>query len=207
MTTIADARIIHDLEALLAEPGPEAPGHRQTTLADRAEAEGLLDVAYRTLDSPLGPLLVAATTDGLVRVAFDREGHDSVLARLAAEVSPRVLRAPRRLDGTARQLGEYFAGRLRAFDLPLDLRLARGFRRAVLEQLRQIPYGATASYARVAAATGSPAAVRAVGGACSHNPLPLVIPCHRVVRSDGAIGHYLGGAEAKAALLDLEAHR
>jgi methylated-DNA-[protein]-cysteine S-methyltransferase len=174
-------------------------------LAAGAEAEGVLDIAYRTLDTPLGRLLLAATPAGLLRVAYPNEGHDTVLAELAARVSPRVLAAPRRLDDVARQLDAYFAHSLRRFDVSLDLRLARGFRREVLGELRRIDYGATASYAVVAAAAGRPRAVRAVGTACATNPLPIVIPCHRVVRSDGAIGAYLGGPEAKRRLLELEA--
>jgi methylated-DNA-[protein]-cysteine S-methyltransferase len=174
-------------------------------LADAAQSDGVLDIAYRTLDTPLGSLLLAATPHGLVRVAFPGEGHDAVLARLAGRISPRVLHAPRRLDQAARQLDGYFAHRRRVFELPVDLQLAAGFRRRVLWQLPSIGYGTTASYATVAAATGSPRAVRAVGSACATNPLPIVIPCHRVIRSDGAVGAYLGGAEAKRRLLDLEA--
>ena len=128
-----------------------------------------------------------------------------VLDELARTVSPRVLSAPARLDGAARQIEEYFAGRRTLFDLPLDFRLARGFRRAVLTHLGDIAYGETASYTAVAAAAGNPKAVRAVGTACATNPLPLVVPCHRVVRSDGTVGQYVGGAEAKRALLRLEA--
>jgi methylated-DNA-[protein]-cysteine S-methyltransferase len=174
-------------------------------LADAAEADGSLDIAYRTIDSPVGRLLLAATPAGLLRVAYPTEGHDAVLSALAARVSPRVLRAPRRLDDVARQLDGYFTHRRRHFDVPLDLQLARGFRREVLGQLRAIEYGATASYALVAGRTSSPRAVRAVGTACATNPLPIVIPCHRVVRSDGSLGSYLGGAAAKRTLLDLEA--
>jgi methylated-DNA-[protein]-cysteine S-methyltransferase len=165
----------------------------------------VLDVSYRTIDSPIGPLLLAATAKGLVRVAFDREGHDVVLGRLATQISPRILRAPRRLDGVASQLDEYFDRRRRSFDLPIDLQLAHGFRRTVLTHLRDIAYGETASYAMVAEASGSPAAVRAVGSACANNPLPIVVPCHRVVRSDGSIGQYLGGTDTKQALLAMEA--
>ena len=172
-----------------------------------ATTDELLDVAYRTVDSPVGTLLLAATTVGLVRVAYDVEDHDAVLTKLASAVSPRVLRAPARLDDTARQLDEYFALRRTAFDVPVDLRLAEGFRRSVIEHLRDIGYGRRESYAEVAAAVGSPRAVRAVGTACAHNPLPVVIPCHRVVRSDGSTGQYVGGAAAKTALLDLEAVR
>ena len=163
------------------------------------------DIAYRTVDSPFGPLLLAATGQGVVRIAFGREDHDAVLAVLAARVSPRMVQAPGRLDQTAWQLDQYFAGSRRTFDVPVDLRLARGFRRTVLDHLRSIPYGATESYSMVAAASGSPAAMRAVGTACASNPLPLVVPCHRVVRSDGTFGQYLGGAEAKRTLLALEA--
>ena len=174
-------------------------------LAARADGAGLLDVAYRTVDSPLGPLLLAATPEGLVRVAFAGEGHDTVLDALATAVSPRVLLAPARLDGVARQLDEYFTGRRRTFDVAVDLRLAAGFRREVLEHLRVIPFGTTESYAVVATAVGSPRAVRAAGTACATNPVPVVVPCHRVVRSDGSIGNYRGGVAAKQALLTLEA--
>lgn len=174
-------------------------------LAEQAEAAGLLDVAYQTIDTPVGPLLLAATPEGLVRVAYASEDHDAVLAALAARISPRILNAPGRLDGAARELDEYFAGTRRRFDLPLDLRLATGFRRAVLGTLPGIGYGHTASYAAVAAAAGSPRAVRAVGTACATNPLPIIVPCHRVIRSDGSPGRYLGGPAAKNLLLHLEA--
>jgi methylated-DNA-[protein]-cysteine S-methyltransferase len=174
-------------------------------LVDAAAADGSLDVAYRTLDTPLGTLLVAATPTGLVRVAYAIEGHDDVLATLAARVSPRVLRAPARLDSVARELDDYFAGRRRGFDLPVDLQLAHGFRRDVLQTLPNIAYGTTASYAAVAASAGNPGAVRAAASACATNPLPIVIPCHRVVRSDGSLGGYLGGEAAKQTLLSLEA--
>ena len=170
-----------------------------------ANAADLLDVAYRTIDTPVGTLLLAATTAGLVRVAYDVEGHDAVLAGLADRISPRVLRAPARLDSVARQIDEYFAKRRTVFEVPVDLRLAEGFRRNVIEHLRDIGYGRRESYAAVAAAIGNPRAVRAVGTACAHNPLPVVIPCHRVVRSDGSTGQYVGGPLAKSTLLDLEA--
>ncbi len=180
-------------------------GRLHGRLAALAERQGLLDVSYRTIDTPLGPLLLAATGKGLVRVAFSREDHDSVLSRLARDISPRILRTPRRLDKAARQLEEYFAGKRRAFTVPVDLQLAHGFRRSVLLHLRDIPYGETQSYTAVAKAAGNPSAVRAAASACSHNPLPLVVPCHRVVRSDGTFGEYLGGPEAKHALLAMEA--
>lgn len=170
-----------------------------------AAVEGLVDVAYRVVDSPVGPLLLAGTEAGLVRVAFAVEGHSAVLEQLATAISPRVLLAPARLESAARELGEYFEGRRRRFDLPLDFQLSHGFRREVLGHLPEIGYGHTASYASVAALTSSPRAVRAVGTACARNPLPLVVPCHRVVRSDGSQGAYLGGPEAKSLLLALEA--
>jgi methylated-DNA-[protein]-cysteine S-methyltransferase len=174
-------------------------------LADSADAQGVLDVAYRTLDTPVGSLLLAATAKGLVRVAFTIENHENVLTALATQVSPRILSAPRRLDTAAREIDEYFAGQRREFDLPLDFSLSKGFRRSVLSHLTDIGYGHTASYAAVAAAAGHPRAVRAVGTACATNPLPVVVPCHRVVRSDGSSGGYRGGPVAKQALLALEA--
>ena len=172
-----------------------------------ARAADLLDVAYTTTDSPFGPLLLAATDQGLVRVAFAREDHDAVLGRLASRVSPRVLRDPGRLDHAVRQLDEYFAGRRRAFALDVDLRLSTGYRRAVLDHLREVPYGRTESYTEVARATAHPRAVRAVGSACATNPVPLVVPCHRVLRSDGSLGGYVGGLDVKAHLLALETGR
>jgi len=181
----------------------------QERLHDRlvaaADAEGILDVAYRSIDTPVGKLLLAATDQGLVRVAYASEGHDSVLTTLAQTISPRVLNAPARLDAAAREIDEYFTGRRVSFDMPLDLRLSRGFRREVLAQLLGIGYGKTATYAWVAAAAGNPKAVRAAGSACATNPIPVVIPCHRVVRSDGTIGRYAGGSDMKKALLALEA--
>lgn len=176
--------------------------HRR--LVDAAAADGSLDIAYRTLDSPLGLLLLAATEQGLVRLAYAREDHDQVLQRLATSVSPRILRAPGRLDEAARQLDGYFSRSRRVFDLPVDLRLSTGFRREVLDHLRTVGYGRTESYTVVAAATGRPRAVRAVGSACATNPVPVVVPCHRVLRSDGTLGGYVGGLGAKRTLLDLE---
>ena len=193
------------LPAALTTTDPGALERLHGRLAAAAAASGVLDVAYRTLDSPVGPLLLAATEAGVVRVAFASEGHDRVLERLARELSPRVLQAPARLDAAARELEEYFAGERAAFDVPLDLSLARGFRREVLGHLAGVAYGRTVSYGALAALTSSPRAVRAVGTACATNPLPLVVPCHRVLRSDGSVGQYLGGADAKRALLALEA--
>jgi methylated-DNA-[protein]-cysteine S-methyltransferase len=185
------------------------PEETLTRLHGRLEAEAadhdLLDIAYRTVETPVGELLLAATTEGLVRIAYASEDLDSVLQILTTKISPRILQAPRRLDAAARQLDDYFAGRRTTFQLPLDLRLSTGFRRSVLEHLRGIAYGTTESYATVAAATGHPTAVRAVGSACATNPLPVVVPCHRVLRSDGSLGGYLGGLAVKRTLLELEA--
>jgi methylated-DNA-[protein]-cysteine S-methyltransferase len=192
-----------DLFTTPAEPDALARLHRR--LEQAAEREGLLDVAYRTVDSPVGSLLLAATPRGLVRIAYDVEDHDRVLQTLAGRVSPRVLRAPGRLDAAARELEEYFGGRRRAFSLPLDLSLSRGFRLLVQQYLPSIGYGQTRSYQQVAQLVGHPKAVRAVGTACATNPLPLIVPCHRVLRSDGTPGRYVGGPAAKTTLLNLEA--
>ncbi|MGB3706899.1 methylated-DNA--[protein]-cysteine S-methyltransferase [Gordonia sp. (in: high G+C Gram-positive bacteria)] len=173
-------------------------------LVNAADSLQLLDLAYRIVDTPIGPLLLAATDAGLVRVAFQREDFDAVLEDLATTISPRILRAPTRLDEIATELDEYFASRRRVFDVPLDLRLSSGFRQTVQRFLPHIKYGQTASYKEVAASVGNPNAVRAVGTACATNPLPIVVPCHRVLRADGSLGGYLGGTAAKAALLELE---
>ncbi len=180
------------------EPGLSALRAR---LAAAAANDAILDVAYRTIDTPVGPLLLAATPTGLVRVAYHREDFDAVLATLAHRISPRVLQAPARLDPAAVELDEYFTGRRRSFDLPIDLQLAAGFRRRVLTALSDVGYGRTVSYAHLADEAGSPGAARAVGTACATNPLPVVIPCHRVVRSDGTPGGYLGGPAVKSLLL------
>ncbi|NLG46386.1 methylated-DNA--[protein]-cysteine S-methyltransferase [Gordonia sp. (in: high G+C Gram-positive bacteria)] len=173
-------------------------------LAAAADRRGLLDIAYRVVDSPIGPLLLAATDRGLVRVAFESEGFDAVLDTLATKVSPSILSAPARLDPIAVQLDDYFAHRRQRFDVPLDFRLSSGFRQIVQQYLPTIGYGHTQSYREVAESVGNPNAVRAVGSACATNPLPVVVPCHRVLRSDGSLGGYLGGLAAKTALLDLE---
>jgi methylated-DNA-[protein]-cysteine S-methyltransferase len=199
MTDIAAAP---DLMPTATDPADLERLHARLVAA--AATDGTLDVAYRTIDSPLGPLLLAATEEGLVRVAYEREDHEQVLQMLAARVSPRILRAPGRLDEAASQLDDYFAGARHTFDLRVDLRLAAGFRRQVLDHLRTIGYGRTESYTVVAAATGRPRAVRAVGSACATNPVPVVVPCHRVLRSDGTLGGYIGGLGAKRTLLALE---
>src|SRR5512133_1237222 len=176
-------------------------------LVAAADADRLLDVVYRTVDSPVGRLLLAATEQGLIRVAYEIEDHDQVLQSLSERVSPRILRAPRQLDQVARKLSEYFSGVRRDFVLPLDFRLAHGFRREVLGHLVMIEYGNTETYSKVAAATGHPRAVRAVGSARATNPMPVIVPCHRVLRSDGKLGGYVGGVQIKAALLSLEGGR
>jgi methylated-DNA-[protein]-cysteine S-methyltransferase len=177
-----------------------------TRLHERLEARATeLDVHYRTVDSPVGTLLVAATEVGVARVAFEQEGEDAVLQSLADRIGPRILRTPGRLDAAARWFDAYFAGAHDPFRLALDTRLARGFRLEVLHRLQAVPYGERVSYAALAARTSSPNAVRAVGTACATNPLPLLIPCHRVTRSDGTVGAYLGGPATKVRLLALEA--
>lgn len=173
-------------------------------LAERATAAGLVDVRLRTIDTRVGALLLAATTRGLVSVTFDGDDPDETVARLADRLGSRVLRDVRGLDAAARGIEAIADGRARAFDGPVHLALATGFRGDVVRALRDIPYGQTRSYGDVARAVGSPRAVRAVGTACRLNPLPLVIPCHRVVRSDGSLGQYAGGAAAKRVLLDAE---
>jgi methylated-DNA-[protein]-cysteine S-methyltransferase len=175
-------------------------------LVAAADTDNMLDVGYRTVESPVGTLLIAATPVGLVRVAFSSEGHEAVLQNLSDHISARLLRAPARLDAVARQLDEYFSGRRRTFDVPLDWQLSKGFRRTVLGHLAvDVDYGSTASYGVLARLSGSPNAVRAVGTACATNPIPVVVPCHRVIRADGALGGYRGGPAAKRTLLDLEA--
>lgn len=192
-----------DLESAYPVSGPELDELR-VRLAAAADSAGALDVAYRTIDTPVGELLLAATERGLVRVAYATEERDAVLQTLADRISPRVLRSASRLDTAAAQLDEYFGGRRHHFELPLDWSLSRGFRRTVLDQLNRIEYGHTASYSAVADLAGNPRAVRAAASACATNPLPVVVPCHRVIRSDGGLGGYLGGTEAKRTLLALE---
>jgi methylated-DNA-[protein]-cysteine S-methyltransferase len=173
-------------------------------LAERASAEGLLDVAYTTADSPFGPLLLATTPRGLVRVGLPNQDADELLAELATRVSPRVLEAPAPLDEARRELDLYFEGKLTDFDLPLDWQLSRDFRRRVLRAIARIPYGQTRSYTQMATRAGNERAVRAAGSACGSNPIPVVVPCHRVLRTSGALGGYGGGLPMKEALLRLE---
>jgi len=173
-------------------------------LAERADTEGLLDVAYTTVDSPFGPLLLAATPRGLVKVSFPIFGQEETLEELAERISPRLLEAPQRLDEARRELDLYFTGKLTEFDLALDWRLSDGFRAKVQQAIERIPYGQTRSYTEVARSAGNERAVRAAGTACGANPIPIVVPCHRVLRTGGALGGYGGGLPMKEALLKLE---
>jgi methylated-DNA-[protein]-cysteine S-methyltransferase len=171
-----------------------------------AAAAGLLDVGYATLDSPAGKLLLAATRQGLVRVAYldSDEDEDAVLEQLSMRVSPRILAAPRALDEPRFELDDYFAGRLQRFEVPIDWRLARGFGRRVLEATAEIPYGSVSTYKRIATEAGSPRGSRAAGNALGANPLPIVVPCHRVLHSGGGLGGYTGGLDRKRTLLAIE---
>jgi len=189
-------------ELRLSAPAPaELPD-----VSKAAAAAGLLDVAYATLDSPVGTLLVAVTPRGLVRLAYLDAGEEeaSVLEQLATTVSPRVLAAPRKLDEPRRELDQYFAGRRRQFELPLDWQLTRGFGRKVLEATARIPYGATATYKQVATEAGNARAYRAAGNALGSNPIPIIVPCHRILHSGGGLGGYTGGLERKRVLLGVE---
>lgn len=197
----------HQLGNGVGPPPTQVWARLRAKLAERAAQEGLLDVAYAPVDSPLGTLVLASTPAGIVRLAFEDEDRDAVLGDLAARVSPRVLEAPARLARAFRQLDEYFAGKRTRFELPLDWALTRGFRRAVLGAAAGIPYGTTGTYRSVATSAGNPRAVRAAGTALATNPIPIIVPCHRVLRSDGALGGYRGGPERKAELLRLEALR
>ncbi len=173
-------------------------------LAARAAAEGLLDVSYTTTDSPFGPLLLASTPRGLVRLGLPNQNRDELLADLAARVSPRVLETARPFEETRRELDRYFAGELTEFELPLDWQLSKDFRRRALRAIARIPYGQTRSYTQIATSAGNEKAVRAAGTACGTNPLPLLVPCHRVLRSSGGLGGYGGGLPMKESLLRLE---
>lgn len=174
-------------------------------LSGAAASAGLLDVAYATMDSPVGTLLLARTPRGLVRLAYlEFSGEDQVLEALAAKVSPRVITAPRALDPVRFELDDYFAGRRRRFELALDWQLVRGFARRVLEATVNVPYGAVSSYKQVASQAGNERASRAAGNALGANPLPIVVPCHRILHSTGGLGGYTGGLERKRALLSLE---
>lgn len=173
-------------------------------LLDRAAEEGLLDVAYTTADSPFGELLLATTEKGLVRLGLPNQDEQLLLQDLSDRVSPRVLEAPARLDRVRAELDQYFSGQRTGFDLPLDWRLSRDFRRRALRAVNRIPYGRTRTYTEVARSAGNERAVRAAGTACGSNPLPIVVPCHRVLRTGGGLGGYGGGLQMKKGLLALE---
>ncbi len=175
--------------------------------AARAADEGLADAAYATVDSPCGRLVAVTTPRGLARIAYELEngGLDEILDDVALRLSPAIVEAPARLDAVRRELDEYFAGRREGFDLALDWSLsAPGFRRRVLQACAQIPFGATSTYKQMAIAAGSPTAFRAAGGALGSNPIPIVVPCHRVLSSSGGLGGYTGGLDRKRLLLAIE---
>ena len=196
-----------ELERRLARPPASTPFDVRaatTLLTQRATEARLVDVAYGLLDSPLGQLIVAVTPRGVVRIAYEGEVEEGVLQELADGVSPRVLRAPERTDDARRELEGYFAGSLRRFDLPIDWSLVHGFAVGVLQATARVPFGHVATYGEMAASAGSPRAARAAGNALHINPIPIVVPCHRIVPAAGGIGGYGGGEERKRFLLDLE---
>jgi methylated-DNA-[protein]-cysteine S-methyltransferase len=196
-----------DLERRLRDasvPGAFDVVQLRATLARRAADEGLIDVAYGTYESPLGSLTVMVTPRGLVRLSYPGEGMEDQLQELADRVSPRILEAPEKTDDVRRQLDAYFAGRRHAFDVPIDWRLVGGFAGDVLRATARIPFGGVSSYREIAAAAGSPNAYRAAGNALGSNPVPIVVPCHRVLHAGGGLGGYTGGLERKRYLLQLE---
>jgi methylated-DNA-[protein]-cysteine S-methyltransferase len=185
-------------------PGAFDVSRLRSELARRAAGEGLLDVAYGTYESPLGSLTVMVTPRGLVRLSYPGEGIDDQLQELADRVSPRILEAPEKTDDVRRQLDAYFSGKRHAFEVPIDWRLVRGFAGDVLRATARIPFGSVSSYREIAAAAGSPNAYRAAGNALGSNPVPIVVPCHRVLHAGGGLGGYTGGLERKRYLLHLE---
>jgi methylated-DNA-[protein]-cysteine S-methyltransferase len=196
---------VDPLERALRSAARTEPESAPPDLVDPAASAGLLDVAYALLDSPVGTLLIATTPRGLVRIAYlDGEREEEALQDLAATISPRVLSAPRRLDEPRRELDEYFAGHRRQFELALDWQLTRGFARRVLQATARIPYGSVSSYKQVATEAGSPRGFRAAGNALGSNPMPIVVPCHRVLHAGGGLGGYTGGVKRKRLLLAVE---
>ena len=169
-----------------------------TRFREAALREGLVDVRYDIVDSPVGDLFLAATERGLCRISYWPEGMEESLART---YGPRVLRSP--LDDVHRELDEYFEGTRREFDLPIDLRVAP-FHADVLAELARVPYGRTETYGSLAAKVGRPKAARAVGTVMHHNPIPIVLPCHRIVGANGSLTGYAGGLDVKLRLLQLE---
>ena len=197
---------MNEIETALRDAAERLPRTApDDSLVERAAADGLLDVAYATVDSPLGPLVIAATPRGLARVAYTlSESRDDVLEDMARRLSPRMLEAPGRLDDARRELDEYFEGERTDFDLPIDWALTKGFTTRVLRATAKVGFGHTTTYAEVATGAGSPRAVRAAGNSLGSNPMPIVVPCHRVLRTGGALGGYTGGLERKEFLLRLE---
>lgn len=199
---IADADL--GAAARAATAGDVDLGALSAAVADRAAAAGILDLAYARVDSPLGQLLAVATPVGLVHLGYPNRPLDEQLGALAARISPRIVESPRRLDEVRRELDEYFAGHRRRFELALDWQLTSGFVRRVLEQTARIPFGETRTYGEMATSAGSPRAFRAAGSALGANPIPIVVPCHRVLRAGGGLGGYGGGLDVKRELLALE---
>jgi methylated-DNA-[protein]-cysteine S-methyltransferase len=197
---------MNDLERRLAAAAPLSPDldELRARVRRRAERDGLLDVAYSSVDSPLGPLTVLVTPAGLLRVRYQDEPLEATLQETADRISPRVLEAPERTDEVRRELDEYFEGRRRSFDVPLDWRLVRGFAGDVLRATARVPFGTVTTYRAVAEAAGSPRAYRAAGNALGSNPIPIVVPCHRVLHTGGGLGGYTGGLSRKEFLLALE---
>lgn len=195
---------MNDLQKALgaARRSAGVPQELVADLGARALRSHLVEVAYAEVDSPLGMLLVAATPKGLVRLAYP--GERDPLEELALTVSPRVLLAPKRLERARSQLDRYFAGRLKKFTIPIDWRFAKGFAGRVLRATAGVPYGAVRTYTQVASKAGNPRASRAAGNALGSNPIPIVVPCHRVLRTGGALGGYTGGLDKKQYLLELE---
>lgn len=170
----------------------------------QAQDQGLIDLAYAKADSPFGPLLVAVSSRGLVRLAYPNEPPEQVVEELARRISPRVLESPGPTDEVRRELAEYFEGTRRRFEVPVDWALTHGFGRRVLRATARVPFGRVTTYREVATRAGSPRAYRAAGNALGANPIPIVVPCHRVLHSDGGLGGYTGGIERKEFLLELE---
>jgi methylated-DNA-[protein]-cysteine S-methyltransferase len=200
--TLEEARIRSLIRA--ASPTDVNAAELAAALAARAEREGLIEVAYSTVDSPVGSLMVAATDAGLVRLGLAGTDHQAMLEQLATAIGPRVIETPARFDPLRRELEEYFDGRRRRFDYPLDWRLTSGFVRTVLEHTAEIPFGSTRTYAEMADLAGSPRAFRAAGSALGANPIPILVPCHRVLRKGGGLGGYAGGLDTKRTLLRIE---
>ena len=171
---------------------------------DLAEDQGLIDVAYTVVSTPVGDLVVASTRRGLVRIGFPTEAPDAVIEELSTLLSPRVLEAPARLDEVRRELDEYFEGRRERFEVPIDMALTRGFTRKVLRATARIPFGSVSTYKDIARKAGNERAYRAAGNALGSNPIPIVVPCHRVLHADGGLGGYGGGLPVKQFLLELE---